>query len=107
MPARPPAREPRASGYGIASNPATSVARLRPRPSNIRKIAEKTSGIRAPPQKPCSTRAGINGLKTVGCGAGQTGSSETADAGEKGTARRHHARQPAGQRDGDDLCYQI
>src|SRR5215469_334439 len=59
---KPPAVGPRV-GASIASKPAMRVARLRRIPSNIRKIAEKTSGIRAPPQKPCSTRAGINDQK--------------------------------------------
>ncbi len=49
----------------MANKPATRVARLRPSPSNIKKIAEKTSGIRAPPQKPCSTRAGISDQKLL------------------------------------------
>src|SRR5260370_20641124 len=50
-------------GASMANKPATKVARLRPSPSNIRKIAEKTNGIKAPPQKPCSTRAGIRDQK--------------------------------------------
>src|SRR5215469_8038855 len=59
---KPPTAGPRV-GASIANRPATRVARLRPSPSNIKKIAEKTSGIRAPPQKPCNTRAGISDQK--------------------------------------------
>src|SRR4051794_38519713 len=59
---KPPTAGPRV-GASIANKPATKVARLRPSPSNIRKIAEKTNGIKAPPQKPCSTRAGISDQK--------------------------------------------
>src|SRR5947209_15992972 len=59
---KPPTAGP-SVGASIASKPATKVARLRPSPSNIRKTAEKTNGIKAPPQKPCSTRAGISDQK--------------------------------------------
>ncbi len=61
---KPPTAGPRV-GASIASKPATRVARLRPGPWNIRKIAEKTSGIRAPPQKPCSTRAATSDQKLL------------------------------------------
>ena len=45
--------------------------------------------------------------ETVGHGAGQARTGKAANAGEKGTTRGHDAGQPAGQRDRDDLCYQI
>ena len=54
----PPTTGPRV-GASIANNPAIKVARVRVRQSNIKKIAEKTSGIRAPPQNPWTIRAGI------------------------------------------------
>ena len=56
---KPPMLGPRV-GASIAKMPATNVARVRAGHSNIRKIAEKTSGISAPPQKPCTSRAGIS-----------------------------------------------
>ena len=56
---KPPMPGPRA-GASIAKRPATRVARLRAARSNIRNIAEKTSGISAPPQNPWTTRAGIS-----------------------------------------------
>src|SRR6266478_3361624 len=59
---KPPTAGPRV-GASIANKPATRVARVRPNPWNIRRSAEKTSGIRAPPQKPCSTRAEIRDQK--------------------------------------------
>src|SRR5215471_20368759 len=61
---KPPTLGPRV-GASIASRPATSVARSRPDHWNIRKTAEKTSGIRAPPQKPCTARAGTSDQKLV------------------------------------------
>ena len=61
---KPPMLGPRV-GASIASRPATNVARVRAGQSNIRKIAEKTSGISAPPQNPCTTRAGISDQKPV------------------------------------------
>jgi hypothetical protein len=54
----PPTTGPKV-GASIAKMPAINVARGRAVSSNIRKIAEKTSGISAPPQNPCTTRAGI------------------------------------------------
>ena len=52
-------------GASIANSPATNVARDRPGQSNIRKIAENTSGISAPPQKPWTTRAEIKDQNPV------------------------------------------
>src|SRR6516165_1242534 len=59
---KPPTAGPRV-GANIANKPATRVAWVRAGHWNIKKIAEKTSGIRAPPQKPCSTRAEISDQK--------------------------------------------
>src|ERR1700742_169515 len=61
---KPPIAGPRV-GASIASRPATRVARLLPAPWNIRKIAEKTSGISAPPQKPWTIRAETNDQKLL------------------------------------------
>src|SRR5439155_6680029 len=61
---KPPTLGPRV-GASIASRPATSVARSRPDHWNVRKTAEKTSGISAPPQKPCTTRAETSDQKLV------------------------------------------
>src|SRR5690348_2805931 len=61
---KPPIAGPRV-GASIASEPATRVARLLPGPWNIRKTAENTSGISAPPQKPCTTRAETSDQKLV------------------------------------------
>ena len=54
----PPTTGPRV-GASIANNPAINVARVRAGQLNIRKIAEKTSGISAPPQNPWTIRAAI------------------------------------------------
>ena len=56
---KPPALGPRV-GASIAKIPATRVALVRAGHSNIRNTPEKTSGIRAPPQNPCTTLAGIS-----------------------------------------------
>ncbi len=61
---KPPITGPRV-GASIARMPATNVARDRAARSNIRKIAENTSGISAPPQNPWTTRAGISCQKPV------------------------------------------
>src|ERR1700751_622399 len=61
---KPPALGPRV-GASIAKMPATSVALVRAGHSNIRNTPEKTSGISAPPQNPCTTRAGISVQKLV------------------------------------------
>ena len=61
---KPPALGPRV-GASIAKIPATSVALVRAGHSNIRNTPEKTSGISAPPQNPCTTRAGISVQKLV------------------------------------------
>ena len=59
---KPPTLGPRV-GASIAKSPAQSIARSRAGHWNIRKTAEKTSGISAPPQKPCTTRAGTSDQK--------------------------------------------
>src|SRR6516162_9788854 len=61
---KPPTLGPRV-GASIASSPAQRIARSRAGHWNIRKTAEKTSGIKAPPQKPCTTRAGTSDQKLV------------------------------------------
>src|ERR1700730_10154657 len=61
---KPPTAGPRV-GASIASKPATRVARLRPKPSHIRKIDESTSGVRAPPQRPCTPRASTSYQKLL------------------------------------------
>ena len=61
---KPPPTGP-SVGASIASSPAISVARSRSPHRNIKKTAEKTSGIRAPPQKPCTTRAETSDQKLV------------------------------------------
>src|SRR5262249_5575411 len=51
----PPTLGPRV-GASIARSPAHNIARSRAGHRNIKKTAEKTSGISAPPQNPCTTR---------------------------------------------------
>src|SRR6516225_529719 len=59
---KPPTLGP-SVGASIAKSPAQSIARSRAGHWNIRKTEEKTSGISAPPQKPCTTRASISDQK--------------------------------------------
>ena len=102
----PPTTGPRV-GASIANNPAINVARVRVRQSNIRKIAEKTSGIRAPPQNPWTIRAGIRLQNPVETAQAKLAGGEADDADDKRARSRQHQGQPAGQRYRDDFRHQI
>ena len=83
----------------------TSASRFSP--GNSRKVVANTVGIIAPPMKPCAARNTTISPRLEAPAQAQREQREAERAGDEQHARGQQARQPAGQRDHDDLGDQV